>query len=280
MSTLWESLTRPQTGAVDEPWELFHESAKAASREELPGAGRLAGWTRQLPETLAFEPYPAVELPAPPPPALPLGEAIGRLPRARSLEPCPLSLEELATLLRWSYGVPGVPGVPDPQAPRAPRAVLSAGSLFPLEVFFHTAYVAGLQPGLYHYNPSRHELRFLRRHDQSHKIATGLADPRLATGAALTVFVAMMPERTVALYGDRGYRLALLEAGAVVHNLNLLAGALGLAGVNVDDYFDRRIDAILGADGLTLSTISLVAIGRPLPEGTDTPNPSPPSGAR
>jgi SagB-type dehydrogenase family enzyme len=266
--SLWESLTRPPAGNEDVPWELFHENAKAATREELPGSARIAGWTRQTTESLPFEPYPAVELPASPPPSAPLGEAIVRLAGApRAVEPCSLPLEDLATLLRWSYGVPGEPG------PRAPRAVVSAGSLFPLEIFFHTAYVQGLQPGLYHYSPPRHELRFLRRHDQSHKIAAGLADPRQATSAALTVFIAAVPERVVFLYGDRGYRLALLEAGAVIQNLNLGAAVLGLASINIGEYFDRTIDAILGVDGLTVSTVSLVTIGRPAAGNTSDPSP-------
>jgi SagB-type dehydrogenase family enzyme len=265
--TLWESLTGPQAPAEDAPWELFHENAKAATREELPNAARIAGWTRQLPESLPFEPYPEVALPAAPPPSLALGEAISRLPGPGAVEPCSVPLEDLAALLRWSYGVPGEPG------PRAPRAVVSPGSLFPLELFFHTAYVSGLQPGLYHYDPVRHGLRFLRRHDQSHKIAAGLADPRLATSAALTVFIAIVPERMVFLYGDRGYRLALMEAGAVVQNLNLVVASLGLASVNVGDYFDRKIDAILGVDGLTVSTIALVTIGRPAAESASDPSP-------
>jgi SagB-type dehydrogenase family enzyme len=267
--TLWERLTRPPVAGGEEvPWELFHENAKAATHEELPDGRRVAGWTRQLPESLPYEPYPAVALPPAAPPALALGEAIVRLAAgAGAVEPCSLSLEDLATLLRWSYGVPGEPG------DRAPRAVPSAGSLFPLEIFFHTAYVKGLAPGLYHYDPARHGLRFLRRHDQSHKIAAGLADPRLATGAALTVFVAVVPERSVLLYGDRGYRLALLEAGATIQSLNLAAAALGLASVNVSEYLDRKIDAILGVDGLTVSTVSLVAIGRPAADGASDPSP-------
>jgi SagB-type dehydrogenase family enzyme len=266
--SLWESLTQPPAGSEDAPWELFHENAKAATREELPGSARLAGWTRQLSEVLPFEPYPAVELPPAGPPSPALGEAIGRLASSpRAVEPCSLPLAELATLLRWSYGVPGE------LKPRAPRAVASAGSLFPLEIFFHTAYVLGLQPGLYHYNPLRHELRFLRRHDQSHKIAAGLAEPRLATSAAVTFFVAAVPERAVFPYGDRGYRLALLEAGAVVQNLNLVAASLGLASVNAGEYFDRKIDAILGVDGLTVSTVSLVTIGRPAAGSTSDPSP-------
>jgi SagB-type dehydrogenase family enzyme len=141
--------------------------------------------------------------------------------------------------------------------------VHSAGSLFPLELFLHASRVAGLNSGVYHFNPPGDNLRFLRGGDQSQKLAPALMDGRLAQTAALIVFIAAMPERCVFRYGDRGYRFALLEAGAVVQNLNLIAGALGLACVNIGEYFDRQIDNILNLDGLTISILYMVAIGKP-----------------
>jgi len=176
-----------------------------------------------------------------------------------------VSLQAAAALLRFSYGKIsyGTPGNHPADTPRGPRVVHSAGSLFPLEIFLHASRVAGLNSGIYHYNPPGNNLRFLRGGDQSQKLAPALMDGRLAQTAALIVFIAAMPERCVFRYGDRGYRFALLEAGAVVQNLNLIAGALGLACVNVGEYFDRQIDNILNLDGLTISTLYMVAIGKP-----------------
>jgi nitroreductase len=53
----------------------------------------------------------------------------------------------------------------------------------------------------------------------------------------------------------------LLEAGHVAQNLNLVATALGLGCVNIGGYFDREIDEYLDLDGITHSTIYMLAIG-------------------
>lgn len=116
--------------------------------------------------------------------------------------------------------------------------------------------------GLYHYNPPQHSLRLLRAGDNSHKLSKGFVEPRIANRVAMLIFIAAMPERTVFQYGERGYRFVLMEAGAVVQNLNLIASSLGLACVNVGEYFDREIDGVLALDGLTISTMYVVAIGK------------------
>lgn len=258
-SEAWTLMVKP-AGREDALWELFHENSKAAPHEGLPSQLQVAATARRLPESISFGPFPKVELPAASTPLdLVLGEAITDRPPVRTLDPCTLSLEDLAALLRSSYGVIGDGGETD--LPRSPRAVPSAGFLYPLELFFHSSYVAGLESGIYHYNPAQDDLRLLNRYDQSHRIAKGLVDPRIA-GAALLVFITAMPERAVLGYGDRGYRMVMLEAGAVVQNLNLVARALDLACINVGEYFDREIDRILGLDGLSLSTFYLVAIGK------------------
>jgi SagB-type dehydrogenase family enzyme len=71
-----------------------------------------------------------------------------------------------------------------------------------------------------------------------------------------------MPERSVFRYGDRGYRFALLEAGAVVQNLNLAAAALGLHCTNAGEFFDSEVDDVLDFDGLSISTLYAVGIGK------------------
>jgi len=43
--------------------------------------------------------------------------------------------------------------------------------------------------------------------------------------------------------------------------MNLAATALGLGCVNIGGYFDREIDELLGLDGLTHSTLYMIAVG-------------------
>lgn len=81
-------------------------------------------------------------------------------------------------------------------------------------------------------------------------------------GSSLLVFITAMFERSIFKYGDRGYRFVLLEAGHAAQNLNLVSNALGLGSLNIGGFFDREMDDFLGLDGITHSTIYMVAIGK------------------
>jgi SagB-type dehydrogenase family enzyme len=86
--------------------------------------------------------------------------------------------------------------------------------------------------------------------------------PELALGASLIVFITAIFERSIFKYGDRGYRFVFLEAGHVGQNINLVTNALGLGCTNIGGFFDRQIDDFLGIDGVTHSTIYMMAIGK------------------
>jgi len=260
-STTWE-LMITALERDNSAWELFQENSKATPHDPFMPEALAAAYAKQMPESLSFHPYPEVKLPeAAALPSVPLQQAIARRTAATGLEPGEFSFENAAALLRYSYGIAGDAEPPEPSRRR--RAVHSPGSLFPVELFIHSSRVQGLNSGIYHYNPPENSLRLLRGGDHSQKLAPGLQDGRLAQTAALMVFIAVMPERSVIRYGDRGYRFALLEAGAVVQNLNLVSAALGLACVNIGEYFDREIDDVLTLDGLTMSTVYAVAVGKP-----------------
>jgi SagB-type dehydrogenase family enzyme len=93
--------------------------------------------------------------------------------------------------------------------------------------------------------------------------ATVYREPATACAVFLTVTATFW--RTRFKYGLRGYRFALLEAGHVVQNALFAATSLGLAAVPLAGFYDSRMDALLGLDGVEESTLYAVAIG---PEAT------------
>jgi SagB-type dehydrogenase family enzyme len=249
------------TADVSQPvWELFHVNSKAGRHDNFPPTEYVARRMERMLQTLGFEQYPSIDLP----PALPLvdlglGDAIVARVTARALTSCRLSLEQLSTLLHYAYGV-----TRENDAtifPRPFRTVPSGGALYPLELFFHTTHVDGLEAGIYHYNPLQNRLRFLRYGDESRQLSQALVQRNLALDTSLLVFITAVFERSAFKYGDRGYRFVFLEAGHVAQNLNLTATALGLGCVNIGGYVDRQIDDLLGLDGLAHSTIYLVGFG-------------------
>jgi SagB-type dehydrogenase family enzyme len=257
VSGRWQALVYQDD---EEPvWELFHENTKLDAGSALPGHEQSAAWMERVSGSLAYDHHPAVPLPEPAPLDMPLGRAVTGRATAESLTRRTLTLAELTALLECAYGVNR-----DAESTRARkplRTVPSAGALYPLELFFHTRATEGLEPGLYHYNPLRRELRQVRAGDHTARLASALLQKQLAVDCSLLIVVCGLFERMVGKYGDRGYRFVLLEAGHVAQNLNLAACGLGLGSIDVGGFFDRRLDSLLGLDGLLQSTLYVVAVG-------------------
>ena len=248
-------------GNDDQVWELFHENSKNGRFSTSATDHGVRDHIAQLHESLPYEGYLMVELPRSLEPLrLSLDRAITTRISVRDLTACPLTLRQVTTLLHCAYGASR--DRKDVAFPRSLRVVPSGGALYPLEIFFHTAHVEGLNAGLYHYNPAKHHLRLLCEGDRTQAISQAMIQSEIALGAALVIFITAVFERSVFKYGDRGYRFVLLEAGHVAQNINLVANALGLGAVNLGGYYDREIDDFLGLDGVTHSTIYMAAIGK------------------
>jgi SagB-type dehydrogenase family enzyme len=266
----WQEFLLPP-GNEGEIWELFHENSKLGKYNNALPDEEVRARMQEFHESLPFEGYPVLELPGSLSPFnLSLSDALATRVSVRNFSPRPLTLENLATILYYAYGVrrddKGTAYL------RSLRVVPSGGALYPLEIFFHNAHIEGLKPGLYHYNPIQHHLKLLHEGNHTGKISETIVHPSIVVSASLVLFITAVFERSIFKYKDRGYRFILLEAGHVAQNVNLVATALGLGSINIGGFFDRQVDEFLGLDGLTHSTIYLVAIGGKAeqPQGTDT----------
>jgi SagB-type dehydrogenase family enzyme len=176
-----------------------------------------------------------------------------------------VSVENISELLALVWGVTGYS-----DSPLFGRSFLktspSGGARHPGEVYLMALRVGGLAPGLYHYQPVRHELE---------TIATG-ADPeqglRYCAGqhfvkkaAALFIMTAVFP-RTMWKYSDpRAYRVVLLETGHLCQTFCLVATWLGLAPFCTAALRDTLIERDLKIDGVRESVLYVAGVGaRPL----------------
>lgn len=256
---VWQEIFMPGSNE-EQLWELFHENSKVGRYTQTPSKEEVRSRMGEFHESLPFEGYPRVDLPPSLAPlSLSLEQAITTRTSVRKFSPRELSLEQIATLFFYAYGV--TRKNTDTSFPRPFRTVPSGGALYPLEIFFHTATLKGYSSGIYHYNAAEHCLRHLQDGDDTQRISSALVQPELAQGASLIIFLTAIFERSIFKYGERGYRFILLEAGHVAQNLNLVANALGLGCVNIGGYHDREIDEYLELDGITHSTIYMLAIG-------------------
>lgn len=256
---IWNKLLLPQANE-DLVFELFHENSKVGRYGEGLSKEEVRARMADFHESLPFEGYPIVELPT----SLPylnagLTEVITGRISARDLVPKSVSIDHLAAILHLAYGV--IRSNVGTSFPRPFRVIPSGGALYPLEIFFHTAQLEGQRSGLYHYNPSKNHLRLLQEGDATERIAQAMVQPEIGRGASLLIFITAIFERSVFKYGDRGYRFIFLETGHVAQNINLVATALGFGCVNIGGFFDREIDDFLDLDGVTHSTVYMIAVG-------------------
>jgi hypothetical protein len=75
------------------------------------------------------------------------------------------------------------------------------------------------------------------------------------------VFIVGRLDEAAMTAGERGYRKALMAAGRHAHAIGLAAEAAGLWCQDVAGFYDREVDALLSLDGLSRSTLCVMALG-------------------
>jgi SagB-type dehydrogenase family enzyme len=247
-------------------WELFHENSKMSRYERHPTYGvhpsdeDVVSVMLQLRRTRPFADAPKISLPTQVPRSTrDLDDVLQDRVTARAFGPGSIDLAELAKVLFMSYGVTRTNE--GTHFPRPFRIVPSGGALYPLELYVQASRVAGLDAGLYHYDPEDHSLDVLRVGDEGEHVSQFFFQPDLAAGAAAIVFVSAVFHRSEFKYGDRAYRFVLLEAGHLGQNAIVCAVELGLGVAPIGGFLDRDVDRYLGFDGLTESTIYVVMLG-------------------
>lgn len=242
--------------------ELFHENTKftpSSARE----AGRVIASVARSPvlRALMASPYKVFSLmdQVPLEEARPSGELEQIITARRSTRTYSgesLSSHELSHLLQFSYG--------ETDRRKHYRAVGSGGALYPLEVYAFVSRVEGLASGIYHYGVEHHRLDVISREEfgPALRSAAWLADVEADRMAVLFVVTAVF-RRSTMKYRDRGYRMILMEAGAVAQNLCLVATRLKLAACVLGGFQDDALSALLEVDGYDEAPLLMVAVGRP-----------------
>lgn len=201
---------------------------------------------------LGAPPEAVIALPVGTPTAL--DEAVARRKSSRAYGHGPISLADLASILRAAYGA-----VPDPE--RLRRAVPSAGALFPLDVYAVIRRVDGLDDGLYRYDGVAHTLDLLRRGELYTPLQPMFYAYPFVADANVVIALAAVFARTQSKYGPRGYRYILIEAGHVGQNVCLQATQLGLGSLCMGGFIDSLLNEFLGLDPSRAGVVYALGIG-------------------
>jgi SagB-type dehydrogenase family enzyme len=181
----------------------------------------------------------------------------------------PTPLDYIASLLRSAAAITGIATAELMQGGDVNlsfRAVPSGGGLYPIDVWFASMRVDGLDPGVYAYDPWDDSLVSRRGPSTVEPLLNCFAVPediislRQACGVVLLIG---RPWRTMRKYGDRGMRLVFLEAGAITQNIHLSAGSLGIGSVDCSSVVDDELHEVLDIDGLFETLVHTVVLGQP-----------------
>jgi len=154
----------------------------------------------------------------------------------RSFRPDPLTLGEISQLLWAAQGV---------THNGAFRTAPSAGALYPLETYVVAGNVRDLPPGMYRYQPKKHQLlQVLAGNLRGALCKASLGQEAVCQAPASIVFSAAFA-RTTGKYGKRGIRYGHMESGFAAQNASLQAVSLGLATVVIGAFDDQEVSRVL-----------------------------------
>ena len=173
----------------------------------------------------------------------------------------PITIEELATLLKLTWGVSKWES-----SPTFGRIGLktspSGGARHPIEAYVAVHNIRGLKQGLYHYSADRHLLHVIRYGNVRRRAEHYCGNQWWTKDAAALFFMTAVFERTMWLYdSSRALRNIYIEAGHLCQTFCLTATALKLAAFCTSALADSMIEHDLGLDGIRESVLYVTAAG-------------------
>ena len=133
-----------------------------------------------------------------------------------------------------------------------------------IQLYLYAHRVDGLPPGVYRYWPLNAELELIHGGDQR-LMAAGLSLGQDLAGNACVAFSMIGDlDRATRAQGDRGYRYAHLEAGAIGHHLYIAAESHGFGATGIGAFYDEEVHRYLKPE--RGQVVYHFAIGYPVPD--------------
>lgn len=144
---------------------------------------------------------------------------------------------------------------------RGLRTAPSAGSVYPIELFFATS------EGLYVYRPAEHSMEQLTDQDVRIALAGGDATANSIAEAGCDIIVAGSLRKLAERFKDKARNYMLMEAGHIAQNIQLQAVSLGLGSVTVGGFNEQNVRKVCGL-AKALDPVYVICVGYPAEEGS------------
>ena len=169
-------------------------------------------------------------------------------------------LQDLARILYFSAGITKQRAHPGGEIYF--RAAACTGALYEIELYVVTGDLAGLDGGVYHFNPADVSLRLLRKGDFRRNLAQATAMEPAVAHAPATIICTGTYWRNAWKYQARTYRHFGWDNGTLLANMLAVSAASGLPAEIVLGFVDGEVNRLLDLDTRREVSMCLVPIGR------------------
>jgi SagB-type dehydrogenase family enzyme len=142
------------------------------------------------------------------------------------------------------------------------RAAACTGALYEIDLYVVTGDLAGLDAGVYHFNPADVSLRLLREGDFRRNLAQATAMEPAVAQAPATIVCTGTYWRNAWKYQARTYRHFGWDNGTLLANMLAVSAASGLPAEIVLGFVDGDVNRLLDLDTRREVSLCLVPIGR------------------
>ncbi len=189
--------------------------------------------------------------------SLNLTEAITNRRSVRKYEDEPLTIDELA------YACYMTQGIKELGEKHTFRTVPSGGARHAFETLILVNNVTGLNPGLYRYIATKHQLGIVSEDEHlKDRILEATYGQKMVANGAVTFIWYADSYRMTYRYQTRGYRYLFLDAGHVMQNLYLIAAQLDCGTCAIAAYDDDLMNQAVNLDGEKRFVIYMAPLGK------------------
>src|SRR3989441_2148719 len=243
----------------------YHESTKH-SEISLRTSGHYLDWANKPSQFKIYEDLTSVSLRRDFP--QPEAEALTAISGSSlQKEPLNLGLTELAELLYFSAGLTRKYRFGGEL--HYMRAASATGALYPIELYVVAGDIAGLEAGVYHFDPLGFQLSRIRKGDYRANLAA-VSNVSIALAPATIVF-ASLAWKNAWKYEARSYRHWFWDGGVIAANLISLSASMVSPTRIVQGFVDQTVNELLGLQDGEEATICLSPVGPERQRSTDRP---------
>jgi SagB-type dehydrogenase family enzyme len=233
----------------------YHDATKH-SEISLQTSAHYLDWANKPSQFKIYKDTASIALPKhfPRPESEPLGAISGRSVQQEAHR---FGLLELAELLYFSAGL--TRKYRFGSEIHYMRAASATGALYPVELYVVAGDVAGLEAGVYHFDPLGFQLVLLRRGDYRAELAA--ASSESIAGAPATIGFTSLAWKNAWKYEARSYRHWFWDGGVIAANLLAVSTSIGLPAKIVHGFADHTVNELFGLQDGKEATILLSPIG-------------------